>query len=54
VENPEILVMVLSELGIITVGLSLAAIRTVATQERTSYSESTYRSPMNGSDDLSA
>lgn len=54
-ENLEILVVVLrSELGLITVGLSLAAIRTVATQERIFYTETTGRSSVDDSDDQSA
>jgi hypothetical protein len=53
VENLEISVMILrSELGMITVRLSLAAIRTVATQERTFYAEAT--DSVDDSDDPSA
>jgi hypothetical protein len=55
VENLEILVMILgSELGMTTVGLSLTAIRTVGTQERTFYTEPTDRSSVDDSDGISA
>jgi hypothetical protein len=55
VENLEILVMVLrSEMGMITVRLSLAAISTVAKQERTFYTEARDRSSVDDSDDPSA
>lgn len=54
-ENLEIHVMVLrSEWGMIVVRLSLAAMRTVATQERTFYTEATDRSFVDDSDDPSA
>lgn len=43
-----------SELGMITIRLSLAAIRTVATQERTFYTEATGRNSVDDSDDPSA
>lgn len=43
-----------SELGMITIRLSLAAVRTVATQERKFYTEAKDGSSMDGSNDLSA
>jgi hypothetical protein len=43
-----------NELGMITVRLSLAAIRTVATQGRIFYSEATDKSSVDDSDDPSA
>jgi len=43
-----------SELGMTTLRLSLAAIRTVATQERTFYTEATDSSSVDDSDDSSA
>ena len=43
-----------SELGMVIIRLSLAAIRTVATQERTFYTEATDRSYVDDNDDTSA